>query len=470
MSGFRWSAARVLRALGRVADLADEEVVYARVWTDTRTVGPGDLFVALQGQRFDAHEFLGQAAEAGATGAVVARVPEGAPEGLDYYVVEDTLTALAQLARFRRRALHGRVVCITGTNGKTTTKDIVRAALGASFRVHATEGNLNNQIGVPITLLAAPDEAEAVVVEIGMNEPGEIAILTAIAEPEAGIVTSVGAGHLEKVGSVEGVLVEKTSLLAALPPGGLAFVAEDPESLPARARKLVDPDCLWVAGLSEGAQLAPDGGLEGIEVLPDGTTRWRWEGTELHLPLRGRHNVRNALLALGLAREWGVSPEDAARAIEAMPAPKLRGEWQQVGGVRLIADCYNANPSSLSAAVDLLANLPSEGAKVAVVGTMRELGAQADELHRRAAEEIAGRVGEGIDRVVATGAFVEAFEPLRERLGERIVAHPDPVEAYPLLRPALQGNETILLKGSRGEALERWIPLLERDWSGTEPS
>ncbi|HEX7240567.1 MAG TPA: UDP-N-acetylmuramoyl-tripeptide--D-alanyl-D-alanine ligase [Longimicrobiaceae bacterium] len=472
MSGFRWTAGEVRAALedemlrawvrrGVEAPEGDDGQEFTGISTDTRKVGAGSLFVALAGERFDAHDFLARAAEAGAAGAVVSRVPEGVPPGLRLFEVDDTLRALGRLARHRRRQHRAQVVGIGGSNGKTTTKDLVRAALTARFRVHATEGNLNNQVGVPLTLLAAPDEAEVIVVEMGTNEPGEIAVLTAIVEPDFAVVTSIGEEHLEKLVSLEGVLEEELALVEGLRMGAVALVAEDPPALPQRSRAALGGSRVRVVGLSEGADVHPDGGEEGIEVLPDGTTRWSWEGLPVELPLPGRHNVRNALIALGLAREMGISREAAVRGLMKVPRPKLRNEWHRIGGVRVLADCYNSNPPSLAAAIDTLASLPAEGAKVAVVGTMRELGEQTPALHRRAAEQIAARLGKGIDRVVATGEFAGAFAPLAAELGERLVAVADPLEAY--RAAGLTGSETILLKGSRGEQLERWLPLLERD-------
>lgn len=461
MTPFRWTGEAVAAALGdqlieRVG--APPQGEFERVSTDTRTVRAGDLFVALAGENFDAHDFLAEAADAGAAGLLVEKRPERGASGLPVWVVENTLHALGRLGRYRRRAVDARVVCITGTNGKTTTKDLVRAALSPAFKVHATAGNLNNQIGVPLTLLAAPDDAEVLVVEIGTNEPGEIATLTAIAEPDAGIITAVGEGHLEKLGSVAGVLAEKTALVAGLPPGSAAYVAELPPSLPETAKRLLPGGEVQVAGFGPMADLTVEGGEGAIEVLADGTTRWSWGGTVLHLPLRGRHNVRNALLALGLARDWGVTAAAAAAAIERMPAPKLRGEWRKAGRGLIIADCYNSNPPSLAAAVDLLVSLPAGGDKVVVVGTMRELGAESENLHGEAAAAIRSRVGNGVDRVVATGSFVPAFP---EEPGGRIISEPDPLVAWERLAPLLRGDETILLKASRGEALERLIPLIE---------
>ncbi|HEX2191166.1 MAG TPA: UDP-N-acetylmuramoyl-tripeptide--D-alanyl-D-alanine ligase [Longimicrobiaceae bacterium] len=475
MSGFRWTAGEVRKALedemmrawatrGAGDRYGGDTVAFSGVSTDTRRIAPGSLFVALVGERFDAHDFLRQAAEAGAAGAVVSRRPEEVPEGMLLFEVDDTRRALGRLARHRRRLHRGQVVGIAGSNGKTTTKDLVRAALSARYRVHATEGNLNNQFGVPLTLLAAPDEAEVIVVEMGTNEPGEIAVLASIAEPDFGIVTSIGEEHLEKLGSLEGVLEEELKLVSGLRLGGVALVAEDPPALPQRSRAELGAYRVRVVGLSEGADLHPDGGVDAVEVLPDGTTRWSWEGVPVHLPLPGRHNVRNALFALGLAREMGISRESAARALAKVPRPKLRNEWHRIGGMQVLADCYNSNPPSLAAAVELLASLPAGGGKVAVVGTMREMGEHAPALHARAAEQIAARVGRGIDRVVATGEFAGAFAPHAAALGDRLVAVADPVEAYAAAAPLLAPTDTILLKASRGESLERWLPLLERDF------
>lgn len=474
MSEFRWTAGEVEKALGAAAAGVDPGFGFAGVSTDTRRPMHGALFVALKGASFDAHEFLGQAAEQGAAGAVVERVPEGAPETLRYFVVPDTLRALGFLGLHRRRAHAGRVVAVAGSNGKTTTKDLIRAALSPRFRVHATQGNLNNQVGVPLTLLAAPDDAEILVVEVGTNEPGEIAILGALTEPDVAVVTSIGEEHLEGLGSVEGVLEEELAILPAVRGGGRAIVAEEPAELPRRARQIVGPDRLWVAGFGIEAELRPQSGEAGIRFLPDGSTEWRFGGVDVRLPLPGMHNVRNALIAFGVAEAFGVPAEEAARGIAAMPVPKMRNEWRRVGPFGVLADCYNSNPPSLRAAIDLLASIPSEGEKVAVIGTMREMGEHAAELHREAAEAIAARVGRGIDRVVATGDFVPAFEAVDAELGDRLVAAEDPLEAYARVRPLLRGDETILLKGSRGVALERLIPLLERDFGaearvGTHP-
>jgi UDP-N-acetylmuramoyl-tripeptide--D-alanyl-D-alanine ligase len=374
--------------------------------------------------------------------------------------VPNTLHALGRLGRYRRNRLGARVVGVVGSNGKTTTKDLIRTALGARYRVHSTKGNLNNQIGAPLTLLRAPADAEVLVIEMGTNEPGEIAILTEIVQPEAVVITSIGEEHLEKLRDLAGVLEEESSVLKG-ERIELAVVAEEPADLAERARMRLPDDRVLVAGFSTEADLRPEGGSDGVEFLSDGSTRWSWNGHSLMLPLPGRYNVRNALLALGLARAWGVPDEDAVRALESMPAPSLRGEWKRIGEMRVLADCYNSNPPSVAAAVEVLVNIPSDSRKIAVLGTMRELGEGSDLLHARTAETAARSAGSGVDLIVATGAFVSAFQPLACQLGERLVSCDDPIQAFDLIAPTLQGDEILLLKASRGEELERWLPLLE---------
>lgn len=452
-----WTDAKVRRALGGVEVRGSgSSPAFESVSTDSRTLEPGALFVALEGDRFDAHDFLADAAERGARGAVVSRIPEDAPDGLAYYRVDDTLAALGRLGRHRRRSLDARVCAITGTNGKTTTKEMARAVLATRYRVHATEGNLNNLIGTPLTLLAAPDDAEAVVVEVGTNSPGEIARLGAIVEPDAAIVTGVGEGHLEGLGDIEGVLREKTSLLEALSAGGVAFVADDPPGLPERARTLAaDVRVAGWTGRADGALCARD-----LSVDDEGRVGFDWRGRRVRLAFRGRPNARNALLALGLGDAWGVEMDAAVDALASLPSPSLRTEVRRYEELTVIADCYNANPSSTEAALDLLVSMPRRGGRVVVVGTMKELGGRSRELHERVAESLAAA---DVDRIVATGEFAPAFEPFADRLGERLIAVEDPIRAYERLRPRLRGDEVVLLKGSRGVELERLLPRLERD-------
>ena len=430
---------------------------FASVGTDTRTLEEGALFVALHGENFDGHDFLADAAGKGARAAVVDRVPDDAPP-LRYYRVPDTLMALGRLGRYHRRELAVRVAAITGTNGKTTTKEMARAVLATRYATHATAGNLNNLIGTPLTLLAAREEAEALVVEIGTNAPGEIARLAELVEPEVGLITGVAAGHLEGFGTVEGVLREKTTLLSRLPAEGVAIVADEPRSLPQRARSLARR--VRVAGWTDRAD--PELRASDLRIEMDGTVRFRWQGREGVLPFGGAAHVRNALLALALGLEWGVDPDQALAALATLSPPKLRGEIRSFGTLTVLVDCYNANPASLAAAVETLAHMPRGGGRVAVVGSMLELGSHSRRLHRESAELLAGA---DLDLIVATGEFAEAFRGLGVP-GARLIAAEDPMDAVPMLLERLTGDEVVLLKGSRGVALERLLSPLEARFGG----
>lgn len=457
-----WTEAAVTAALGIGARAGDEGVRYTAVSTDTRTLKGGELFVALRGENHDAHDYLAQARAAGATGAVVERVPAGAPEDLRYYEVDDTLAALGRLGRARRRSLGVRVVAVAGSNGKTTTKDMLRAVLATTYSVHATQGNLNNLIGAPLTLLRTPDDADVIVAEIGTNMPGELAKLAAIVEPDAAVITGISAEHLEGLGDLHGVLREETSVLPWVPLSGVVVVSDDPEMLGERARTL--HPAVRVAGLTDRA----DEALRGADVVLDdeGRVRFRWAGRDVRLALRGRHNARNALVALGVAREWGVPEDEAIAALESLQPPKMRVELHRVGDMTVIVDCYNANPASVHAAVDLLASMPQRGGRVAVLGSMLEMGPGSADIHREVAAEVARQE---FDLIVATGDFVDAFAPHGAALGDRLVTASDALAAWPPIAERLRGDEVVLLKGSRGVALERLLPHFEEKWGSLHP-
>jgi UDP-N-acetylmuramoyl-tripeptide--D-alanyl-D-alanine ligase len=457
-----WTEAAVTAALGIATPDGGDDVSFTGVSTDTRQIEHGALFVALRGEVHDAHAYLAQAHEAGAAGAVVDHVPDGAPDDLHYYVVADTLEALGRLARCRRRQLFARVCAVAGSNGKTTTKELLRAALSPRFRVHATSGNFNNLIGAPLTLLATPDNAEVVIAEIGTNMPGEIAQLAAIVEPDAVVITGISAEHLEGLGDLDGVLREETSVLPWIPLDGAVVVSDDPPVLAERARHM--HASVQVAGITDVA----DEDLRGADVTLDeeGRVRFRWAGRDVALELRGRHNARNALVALGIAQAWGVPVLDAIAGVEALQPPKMRTEFHRIGDLIVIADCYNANPASVNAAVDLLTSMPRRGGRVAVLGSMLELGSGSADIHREIADDVAGL---DIDYIVATGEFVNAFAAHADTLGARLVRVSDPVEAWEPLSQALTGSEVVLLKGSRGVALERLLPRLQEQWGSFHP-
>ncbi|HSL71075.1 MAG TPA: UDP-N-acetylmuramoyl-tripeptide--D-alanyl-D-alanine ligase, partial [Longimicrobiales bacterium] len=291
-----WTDARVRQTLQ--LSLEPRDLTFTSVGTDSRTIEKGALFVALRGQQFDGHAYLADVASKGARGAVVQDVPKDAPKSLAYYPVADTQQALGRLGRARRRALTARLCAVTGSNGKTTTKEMLRAVLGTRYRVHATTGNLNNLIGTPLTLLAAPDDAEVLVIELGTSLPGEIAQLAAMVEPDAAVVTGISEEHLEGLGDLQGVLKEETAILHALKANGFAVVADDPAVLADEARAVLRSDgSVHVAGWTARA----DDDLRATDVRLDehGEVHFGWNDLSVHVPLRGRHNARNALIALG---------------------------------------------------------------------------------------------------------------------------------------------------------------------------
>jgi UDP-N-acetylmuramoyl-tripeptide--D-alanyl-D-alanine ligase len=418
---------------------------FTGVSTDTRHLAPSTLFVALQGERFDAHAFLGQAKQAGAAAAVVRR---GTPpvDGLPYFEVDDTLAALGLLARARRRLLPSGspVVAITGSSGKTSTKEMIRAVLGTAYRVHATSGNLNNLVGVPLTLLATPDDVEALVVEAGASVPGEIARLRAVIEPTIAVITNVGYAHVAGFGSLAGVMVEKLALLEGV---RRAVVGTDPPELAAEARRRAPT---VVAGTAPEAELRPDR----AELDDEGHPRLTWRGHTVTLPVVGFHQMENAMLALAVGREAGADPASAVAALAGVRLPAGRGAVLMVGGLTVIDDTYNANPDSLHWAVKLAHWLAGRRQRplVVVVGSMLELGRESGRLHAAAAAEIAALRPA---LVAAVGEFVQAFEPHRAALAERLITASDADALGPRLKAALTGNEIVLLKASRGVALER---------------
>ena len=439
-----WTGERVAAALGVPAPAAAS---YNRVSTDTRAIGAGDLFVALKGPRFDAHEFLGEARSKGAAAAVVRRGTAPVP-GLFYYPVADTLGALGLLARARRRALAvgSPVVAITGSSGKTTTKELIRVALSPRYRVHATAANLNNEIGVPLTILGAPDEAQALVIEAGASVPGEIARLRGVIEPTIAVITNVGYAHVEGFGSFAGVLREKLSLVDGVP---VAVVGLEPRELAEQARRRTRT---IVAGTKPPADLQ----AEAVGLDEEGRCRVRWMGREVVLPLFGLHQAENAMIAIAVARELGVDPVQALAALPGVTVPGGRGRVVHVGELTIIDDTYNANPGSLQRAVESAAWLARERGRplAVVVGSMLELGPESAKLHAAAAADIVRREPA---LVGAVGEFAASFAPYHGRLGDRLLVAGDAAELGPRLKAALQGNEILLLKASRGVALEQLL-------------
>jgi UDP-N-acetylmuramoyl-tripeptide--D-alanyl-D-alanine ligase len=444
-AGF-WTPDRLAAALG--GGPAGERRL-GRVVTDSRTLQAGDVFVALRGENFDGHDFLPEVVSRGAGALVVSQLRAESRLGTATYEVADTLVALGQIAGYWRRAWNQPLVAVAGSNGKTSTKDLIAAALSARMGVHATTGNLNNRIGVPLTLLAMPADAAIAVVELGTSLPGEIALLREIARPDVSVVTCVAEEHLEGLGDLRGVLREEAAVyddaeLGVAPAAQPEVVAE----ARARAHRVV------TAGLDAGEVRA-----SAWEIGADGRGSLTVEGVTIRPPLRGVHNLRNTMLAVAVARTCGITMEDAGSGIEAMAVPKMRTAWHELGRAVLINDAYNANPGSTRAAIELLAAASAGRQSVAVLGTMRELGPRSSEYHA----ELARFAVDSADVVAGVGEFATALEELR---GGRalVVTAGDVEQLWPALKTHVSADAVILLKASRGVRLERLVPQLE-EWA-----
>ena len=455
-TGF-WTLDRVAEALAGllIGPAPASRAPLRAVSTDTRALAPGDIFVALRGERFDAHDFLGQAAAAGVAAVVVSQPLPAGTAGVAEFLVADTLVALGALGRYRRRAWGRRVVAVAGSNGKTSTKELTRAALGARLRVHATTGNLNNLVGVPLTLLALPDDAEIAVIEMGTNIQGEIPALRAIVEPNVTIVTCIAEEHLEGLGDLDGVLREEAASMdgveVAITPASQPEVAA---AAAGRARRIV------TAGLEKGDLRADRWG-----VNPDGTGWMEVQGVAVRPPLRGAHNLRNAMLALAAARECGLTLPDAARGIATTTAPAMRVSWEQLGTATIINDAYNSSPASARAALELLEQAGAGRQRVAILGTMREMGAQSARVHAELAEVALSSPIEILAGVGEIGAALSEFAG-----GDtRVVGAADIEDLWKSLLPRLKPDAMILLKASRGVRLERLLPFLA-DWAAAARS
>ena len=443
-----WTLQRVASAL-RTGPRSSQPL--SGISTDTRTIKRGDLFVALRGENHDAHMFLAQARDAGAAAFVVDDPKCVVGLGLPAFVVPDTLIALGQLATAWRRAWGRTVIAVAGSNGKTSTKELLKAALGRTFLVHATAGNLNNLIGVPLTLLAIPSDAEIAVVEVGTNTPGEIAQLRAISEPDVAVLTSIGEEHLEGLGDLAGVLREEADIFDGV---ALAVV---PSVHPEVAEiALIRSRAVVRAGLSSADAMPADVAPSAWGLDNEGRPWLDVDGTRIALPLRGAHQAANAMLAVATARACGVPIADAAAGMAAMPVPSMRGVWAVLGDAVLINDAYNANPASMRAALDLLSSVGVGRPRVAILGTMRELGVNAPAHHREIAQEA---LASNAALVVGVGEFANALSSIAPN-DPRVIVAAEFDALWPLLEPRLARNAVILLKASRGMRLERLVPTL----------
>lgn len=427
-------------------------VLVEGVSTDTRSIRPNNLFVPLIGERFNGHDYAQTAREQGAS-AVLWQGDQGEPPEGPAVIVEDTLQALQRMAHHYRMSLPVRIVGITGSNGKTTTKDMTAAVLAAVYRVHKTQGNLNNHIGLPLTLLSLAPDTEFAVIEMGMSGRGEIDLLTRIARPDAAVITNIGDAHLKQLGSRDEIAKAKLEICSGLAEGGTFVVPGDEPLIDAYLKEAGGPRHVRIVRFGSGESC--DIRLQSVELSAE-NTRFRTNDSPLPftIPMLGRHNANNALAAIGIGRAFGIADSVIAGALSEFTPSGMRIERVEgKGGTTLWNDAYNANVTSMKAALSLLSETRGYRRKFAVLGDMLELGPGEKQFHREIGAALSpasvdfvytfGELGREIAAAAAPhypAGRVEAFDS-KEKLAEKLEAVSEP-------------GDLILVKASRGMKLE----------------
>ena len=433
---------------------------------DSRTLKPGDLYFALRGPNHDGHAYVADVLRRGAVAAVVAREvadresASGKVQDLGQLLrVGDPLSALQDLAGWARKRWNGRVVGVTGSAGKTTTKNVVAEMLAVEKRTSRNEGNLNNHIGLPLSVLRLEDTAEIAVLEMGMNHAGEIRSLAAIAAPNTGVVTNVGYAHIENFESIDGIAAAKRELVEALGDAGTAVLNADDPRVAAMAK--VHPGRTVLYGQSPEAEVR----AEKVEYLPDGS-RFHVGDVRFETRLIGRHNVSNVLAGIAVAGVFGMKPERLVERVGCLVPEKMRGQRIEHQGITVFDDCYNSNPDAVRVMLDVLRDAPAKR-RIAALGEMLELGRWAEPLHRDIGD-YAARCG--IDVLVGIRGAACLYLDAAIRAGLRASAaffFEDPAEAGRFLRTIAEPGDAILFKGSRGVHVEH---ALQQFLASGEPS
>jgi len=430
---------------------------------DSRTIAPGELFFAVKGERLDGHDYVESALQKGAVGAVVARSQlTRFPVISGLLAVDDTLVALQSLATAVRRIWNKKLIAVTGSAGKTTTKELIAHLLAAKFRVLKSEGNLNNHFGLPLQLLRLEPEHDIAVMELGMSHAGEITALARIAHPEIGVVTNVAPVHLGFFRSIADIARAKYELISGLPAGGTAVLNADDAYVSQFGRDFHGNVLMY--GIEHPADVRAQNissqGIEGesFDLLTDRG------GTRAHLPLLGKHNIYNALAALAVALQEGVPVPDAVAALAKTAPPDKRGQVIRAKGITIINDCYNSNPKALDGMVDALAQLPAKR-RIVVAGEMLELGDAGAELHRACGQHIAGSK---IDVLIGVRGLAQYMveEAGKAGIEAHFVAAPE--EAGQWLKRQTRKGDAVLLKASRGVKLERALEVWGLKHSSTQ--
>ena len=441
----------ILKATGGTIISEGERTSVTAVSTDSRMAGPGELFIPLIGERFDGHDYILKAFENGAAAALTQK-DQISPDGRVLIRVGDTSAALRELAAYYRSKFHIPFVGITGSVGKTSTKDMVASVLGRRFNVLSTEGNLNNEIGVPLTVFKLDEMHGVAVLEMGMSGFGEISRLTAIVKPAVAIITNVGMSHIEKLGSRNNILRAKLEILEGLDSNGLVVLNRD-DNLLDGVKNLLNHRTVSY-GMEEGADYQAGNIISCGEGGIDFGLTVEGRAYDVHLPVPGIHNVNNALAAVAAGRELNVPMEDIIEGIAAYKPGKMRLNIISANGLRIINDTYNASPQSMKAALDVLEEIGMTGCRIAVLGDMLEMGDWAKEAHSEVGRYAAGK---RLSRLITVG-------PNATYIGEGAIEAGFPEEAVSIfsnnkeaarfIEKIVQNGDTILIKGSRGMKME----------------
>lgn len=421
---------------------------------DSRTAQPGDLYIAIKGENFDGHDFSASAVENGAAAVMCHKdIDCDCPK----IIVDDTQTAFLRLAAWYRSLFGFLVVGLTGSVGKTTTKEMIAAALGSELNTLKTEGNLNNSIGVPRTLMRLEEETQAAVIEMGMDHKGQISVLTNCVRPDAAVITNIGVSHLENLGSREGILSAKMEIVEGLKDGGKLFLnSDDPYlmSVHVENHKIIYYGINNTESKYKAENIEAGEGFTEFDICFCGNTQ------HIVIPTIGIHNVYNALAAFAVACEHGIKPENAAEGLKGYTPSGMRQRMRSVAGITFIEDCYNASPDSVRAAINTLSSLKAER-KIAVLGDMLELGSVSEEAHRNSGMLAAKK---GIDAVFTLGERSKATAERAKEMGvetaESFMTHEELTERlYSFIKP----GDAVIFKASRAMRLEDVInPLYEK--------
>lgn len=436
---------------------ADGNIMVNSVSADTRTISPGSLFVAIRGERFDGHDYIREALDKGAS-LVLAEKGASIDPDIPAVYAENTVEALGKLARFHRSRFNIPVIAVTGSVGKTSTKEMIASVLSAGLKVHKTKGNFNNEIGLPLSALELDDTHEAAVFEMGMRGFGEISSLSRIVMPDIAVITNIGISHIERLGSRQNILKAKLEILHGMKDGGTVILNGDDELL-SGLRGLLRQRTLFY-GMSEAVDVT---GFDPVSKGEEGigfTVQYNGDEFPLFVPALGTHNVMNALAAISVAFALGFDKETVSRGLSSYAGDRLRMHIREIGGIKVINDSYNAAPASVSAALGVLAEIGSNRRKWAVLGDMLELGDWTESAHR----EIGRQVSElGIDFLVAVGDYSHWYAEGARDHGmpfDRIRLFEQSAQVEEYLAEWMNSGDVMLFKGSRKMKLDVLIDSL----------